>query len=81
VTDEPNLLNELEDPDDRDTDYGRGRYDGAKAMAAKLRAEYERLRLEHERRGLYPAALAYTGAVASINAALMDLDADGDDQP
>lgn len=47
-----------------------------RAFAAKLRGELEQLRESHERQGLYPAALAYTGAVASLDAALADLDSE-----
>lgn len=43
-------------------------------FAAKLRAELEQLRKAHEAKGLYPAALAYGGAVASLDAALGFLD-------
>ncbi|HEY4375500.1 MAG TPA: hypothetical protein VGM93_00005 [Acidimicrobiales bacterium] len=51
---------------------------GAIAMATRLRDELEDLRVAHEQSGLYPAALAYTGAVASIDAAVLDLTGDED---
>jgi hypothetical protein len=47
-----------------------------RAFAAMLRAELEKLREAHERRGLFEAALAYVGAVASLDAAVADLDAE-----
>lgn len=49
-----------------------------RAFAAKLRAELEKLRESHEQRGLLPGALAYTGAVASLDAALAELNSEAD---
>lgn len=48
-----------------------------RAFAAKVRAELEKLRESHERRGLLPGALAYTGAVAVVDDALAELNRDG----
>lgn len=63
-----------DDPNDHNSDYGRGWEAGARAMAERLRREYDSLREVHEARGLFPAALAYTGAVTSVNIAVRDLD-------
>jgi hypothetical protein len=62
-----------DDPDDRGSDYGRGWEAGARTMAARLRGEMDGLRVAHELRGLFSGALAYQGAVASIDSALVDL--------
>lgn len=53
---------------------------GAAVLAERLREELERVRDAHEQRGLFQGALAYSGALASLETALLDLGIEEDGQ-
>lgn len=74
MPDHDHLAEISDDSDDRDSDYGRGWHAGSVAALTSLRAELEELRVAHEQRQLFPAALAHVDAVSRIDAALLDLE-------
>jgi len=59
------LLAEIsDDPDDGDSDYGRGYRHGWKAAASRIAADLRRMKAAQEAAGVFLAALAYDGAAA-----------------